>query len=119
MLTASPERLLEELLLLTLEEDLPELEVLLDTLVVALRELEETSPLLTEEEALRAVDDVDERRASIRPVAWRVPDVEAATRLVLPERRALEEATMLLPVARRFTLPETALAWRVLMSPLL
>ena len=68
LLTDSPERLLEDELLLTLEEDLPELEVLLDTLVVALPVLEEDS-LLTEVEALRADDDVVERRPSIRPVA--------------------------------------------------
>lgn len=119
LLTVPSERLLEEPLLLTLEEELRPLAALLEMLVVVLRELEETSPLLTEDEALRAADDVVERRPSIRPVAARVPEVEAATRLVLPERRSLEDAIMLLPVARRFTLPATALAWRVLTSPLL
>ena len=90
-----------------------------EMLVAALRELEED--VLTEA-ALRATDDVDdvvERRPSMRPVAARVLDEEAAASLVLPERLVLEEATMLLPVARRFTLPATALAWRVLTSPLL
>ena len=119
LFTVPSERLLEEPALLTPEEELRLLEALLEMLVVVLRELEETSPLLTEDEALRAVDDEVERRPSIRPVAARVLDDEAATRLVLPERRALDDATMLLPVARRFTLPATALAWRVLMSPLL
>lgn len=119
LFTVPSERLLEEPLLLTLEEELRPLAALLEMLVVVLRELEETSPLLTEDEALRAADDVVERRPSIRPVAARVLEVEAATRLVLPERRALEDAIMLLPVARRFTLPATALAWRVLTSPLL
>ena len=119
LLTVPSERLLEEPLLLTLEEELRELAELLETLVAALRELEED--VLTEA-ALRAVDDVVdvvERRPSMLPVAALVLDVEAATSLVLPERLALDDVTMLLPVARRFTLPATALAWRVLTSPLL
>ena len=119
LLTVPSERLLEEPLLLTLEEELRPLAALREMLVAALRELEED--VLTEA-ALRATDDVDdvvERRPSMRPVAARVLDEEAAASLVLPERLVLEEATMLLPVARRFTLPATALAWRVLTSPLL
>ena len=117
LLTVPSERLLEEPALLTPEEELRLLAALLEMLVAELRELEED--VLTELAALRTPEDVVERRPSIRPVAVRVPEVEAATRLVLPERRALEDATMLLPVARRFTLPATALAWRVLRSPLL
>lgn len=117
LLTVPSERLLEEPALLTPEEELRLLAALLEMLVAEPRELEED--VLTELAALRAPEDVVARRPSIRPVAVRVPEVEAATRLVLPERRALEDATMLLPVARRFTLPAIALAWRVLRSPLL
>ena len=116
LFTVPSERLLEEPALLTPEEELRLLAALLEMLVAELRELDEDVLTVA---ALRAVDDEVERRPSIRPVAARVLDDEAATRLVLPERRALDDATMLLPVARRFTLPATALAWRVLMSPLL
>ena len=116
LFTVPSERLLEEPALLTPEEELRLLATLLEMLVAALRELEEDVLTVV---ALRAADEEVERRPSIRPVAARVLDDEAATRLVLPERRALDDATMLLPVARRFTLPATALAWRVLTSPLL
>lgn len=116
LFTVPSERLLEEPALLTPEEELRLLAALLEMLVAELRELDEDVLTVA---ALSAVDDEVERRPSIRPVAARVLDDEAATRLVLPERRALDDATMLLPVARRFTLPATALAWRVLMSPLL
>ena len=76
----------------------------------------EEDVLPTDDAALRADDalrtdvEEDERRPSIRPVAVRALDADDATRLELPERRTPEEATMLLPVARRFTLPATALA---------
>ena len=82
-------------------------------------ELRETALRLADEVALRADEDdvrtAEEvrawlaRRPSMRPVAARALLDEVASRELL-ERRDLEDATMLLLDARRFTLLETAAA---------
>lgn len=128
LLTAEELRPVVEEPLLTAEELRPVVEVPLLTADELRPVVEE--PLLTADElrleellptddVLRAADAEVERRASMRPVAVRAAEDEDLASRLLPERRADDEATMLLFDARRFTLLETAIALREWILPLL
>lgn len=91
--------------LLTVDSDLRPLAAAPRFIVEDELRAEEDPLRAAEAVALRAAEDdtAVERRPSILPVAVReVLDVAEAS--ALPERRAAEEETMLLAVARRFTL---------------